>query len=440
MAAHLDPRMFRRLDELGDDRVQKAEALATAQFLHKFAPQSLPDGESLATTMGRVQGAGVALDPARLGVQADQLVEHLGQSQGLAQADARQVAGESVVLGLREVYSPDLVKAQPHQLSATPDGQRANAGLWADVGDAPATDAPQIPSVTLDQSRPITQQLEEQAGPIPSMPKATDTEPIAQRAADAADALNGSATGGQATGQQAAAGTGAQAGNNNQGGFMSAWGRGLRGGQEQGVQEDPIDRWVKNQPNDDARLAAEQVAPLMRAGRNLGGLAAGLAVPAAVIAPTAMAVLGAGDKYGEAGAVASGVTTGVGALGGAAAGGMAGRLIPGNPVIGGRIGAALGALGGGGGGALVGSGVNTAAQAAVDRADAGRDGVVGSIGAALDALGYRSTNDVAAEQMRAMERRPEVQLMRRQEQTAKAKEREKMIEAIYLQALLQGIN
>jgi hypothetical protein len=199
-----------------------------------------------------------------------------------------------------------------------------------------------------------------------------------------------------------------------------------------------IDGWVSKQSGD-ARIAAERMAPLLKAGATVGQAAATLAIPAAVIAPALAAGFGAGDQFGEAGGALAAGGAGLGGLAGAGAGWAIGNQVPYGGGRGARlVGALLGGLAGSGIGAGGAQVANTAAQGLVDRANAGRGGVVGSIGSALDALGYQGSNDAIRQQMAAMEQNPAVQLLRQQERARKAEEQNAMVQQIYLQSLARG--
>jgi hypothetical protein len=199
-----------------------------------------------------------------------------------------------------------------------------------------------------------------------------------------------------------------------------------------------IDGWVAKQSGD-ARIAAERMAPLLKAGATVGQAAASLAIPAAVIAPALAAGLGAGDQFGEAGGALAAGASGLGGLAGAGAGWAIGNQVPYGGGRGARlVGALLGGLAGSGIGAGGAQVVNTGAQGLVDRANAGRGGVAGTVGSALDALGYQGSNDAIREQMAAMEMNPAVQLLRQQERARKAEEQNALVQQIYLQSLARG--
>lgn len=201
---------------------------------------------------------------------------------------------------------------------------------------------------------------------------------------------------------------------------------------------DRINAMVDRQTTPEARAAAEAWAGPMRGGLRAAHLAANLAGPAGVVLPALASAAGAGDQYGEAGAAVAGAATGGGALAGSLIGQQLGALLPFGPGRGGRLaGRFMGALAGGGLGNLAGGGINTIAQAAVDRASAGEAGMVADAGRALDALGYRGTNDVIRAQMAAMQANPVLQLAQAQKRLEEEKRRSEMVQQIYMQSLLQ---
>ena len=201
---------------------------------------------------------------------------------------------------------------------------------------------------------------------------------------------------------------------------------------------DRIQAMVDRQTTPEARAAAEAWAGPLRGGLRAAHLAANLAGPAGVVLPALASAAGAGDQYGEAGAAVAGVSTGAGALAGSLVGQQLGALLPFGPGRGGRLaGRFMGALAGGGLGNLAGGGLNAVAQAAVDRASAGEAGLVADAGRALDALGYRGTNDVIRAQMAAMQSNPVLQLAQAQKRLQEEKQRSEMVQQIYLQALMQ---
>jgi hypothetical protein len=190
--------------------------------------------------------------------------------------------------------------------------------------------------------------------------------------------------------------------------------------------------------NEYRRQAAE---PYLRVGRAVGPAAGALALPAAALIPAAIAALNGGDNYGDAGGAVAGGLTAAGGLVGGMVGRHGGGLVAGAPdrryglrTGGGVLGALLGAGIGAGAGGLV----NTAAKAAVDKADSGQPGMISDIGRALDGLGYRSTRDIETAQLNQMAASPAYQAIEQQRLTSEALRRSRMAEELYLQVLAQG--
>jgi hypothetical protein len=222
--------------------------------------------------------------------------------------------------------------------------------------------------------------------------------------------------------------------------LLGGWENSLRGPQQGRSMEQRIDDMVAGQPTPEARAAAARLAGPLKMGAGVAGLVGTLAMPAAVVAPALAAGVSASDQYGDAGGIVSGATTGAAALAGGVLGDQVGKLIPFGPGRGSRMAASvIGSLAGSGAGALVSGGANAAAQAAVDRANAGRGGIVSDVGRMLDAMGYQGTNDAIRSQMAAMEANPMVQLAKAQKRADEEKARNEMVQQIYLQALSRGI-
>jgi hypothetical protein len=187
----------------------------------------------------------------------------------------------------------------------------------------------------------------------------------------------------------------------------------------------------------------QAAAPLISGGRNLMNAAAALATPVAVLAPAAIAAASASDEYGDAGGMVSGVTSAAGGLGGAVLGSRLGELVrvhPGTP--GGRtarmLTSAVGALVGSGAGGAAGGAANSMARGFVDQADRGETGFGGTVGQGLDALGYRSSRDLAVMEMNRLRNSPEYLEMQRQREAQELSQRRQLLEGIAFAGLTRG--
>ncbi len=182
----------------------------------------------------------------------------------------------------------------------------------------------------------------------------------------------------------------------------------------------------------------DMLEPYRRFGRMVGPAASAVAVPAAALIPAAIAALNAGDTYGDAGGVVSGAASLAGGSLGGALGSSLGALAAGHRrggyglrTAGGVVGALMGAGMGAGAGGLV----NTAAKAAVDKADSGQPGMISDIGRALDELGYRSTADIETARLNQMAASPAYRAIQQQQLLNQATNRSNLAEQLYLQAL-----
>lgn len=184
-----------------------------------------------------------------------------------------------------------------------------------------------------------------------------------------------------------------------------------------------------------AAAVADDMPKLSRALTGMGRGARFLAPAAAFAAPLIPAATGALEGYGEAGvggALIQGGTSAAGSvLGGMAAGALMGSAVPG---IGTVIGAGLGAIGG----SLVGKGLTNLAQGAVEKAQMGDTGPMGSIGRGLDAFidtPFEKEQKALLQQMNS----PAMQAVRMQEETRRLREESARRQMVFEQAALQGL-
>jgi len=160
-----------------------------------------------------------------------------------------------------------------------------------------------------------------------------------------------------------------------------------------------------------------------------GGAARVLAPAAAFGGAVLPAVFGAMDGYGQAGTGGALIQGGTGAAGALAGGAIGTAILPG---VGTVIGAGIGSMLGSG----AGSGLTGLAQGAVEKAQEGDTGFMGSIGRALDPLietDFEKEQKAVLQQMNS----PAMQAIRQQERTRQEIARADQAQALLMQAYLR---
>ncbi|MCE2837099.1 MAG: hypothetical protein LW834_09060 [Cyanobium sp. 49614_E6] len=162
-----------------------------------------------------------------------------------------------------------------------------------------------------------------------------------------------------------------------------------------------------------------------------GGAARVLAPAAAVGGAVLPAVFGAMDGYEQAGAGGALIQGGSGAAGALAGGAIGTAILPG---VGTVIGAGIGSMLGSG----AGSGLTGLAQGAVEKAQQGDTGLMGSIGRALDPLidtPFEAEQKAVLQQMNS----PAMKAIQEQERTRQAQARAQQSQQLLMQSYMQVI-